>query len=106
MYNCGAPLDCRRSASTPFLQTKLTQILRRNMKLLRMLGIALVAVAAVGVASAQSWTPVQHVPVPAGAIALLTDGRVLVHEEQSNAGTWYTLTPDINGHYETGTWTL
>ncbi|MFZ0794057.1 MAG: hypothetical protein WAM65_09815 [Candidatus Korobacteraceae bacterium] len=70
-----------------------------------MLGIALVAVAAVGVASAQSWTPVQNVPIPAGAIALLTDGRVLVHEEQSNAGTWYTLTPDINGHYETGTWT-
>ena len=75
------------------------------MKLLRMLGIALVAVAAVGVASAQSWTPVQNVPIPAGAIALLTDGRVMVHEEQSNAGTWYILTPDINGHYETGTWT-
>ncbi|MFZ0794492.1 MAG: hypothetical protein WAM65_12005 [Candidatus Korobacteraceae bacterium] len=70
-----------------------------------MLGIALVAVAAVGVASAQSWTPVQNVPIPAGAIALLTDGRVMVHEEQSNAGTWYILTPDINGHYETGTWT-
>ena len=51
------------------------------MKLLRMLGIALIAVAAVGVASAQSWQPVTEVPGyfgAAGAIALLTDGRILV----------------------------
>ena len=75
------------------------------MKLLRMLGIALVALAAVSAASAQSWTPVQNVPVNAGAIALLTDGRVLVHEEQNDSANWYTLTPDSNGHYETGTWT-
>jgi hypothetical protein len=76
------------------------------MKLLRMLGIALVAVAAVSLASAQSWTPVQNVPnVGFGAMALLTDGRVLLHEEQSGASNWYTLTPDINGQYATGTWT-
>ena len=81
------------------------------MKLLRMLGIALVAVAAVGVASAQSWTPVTALPGSfgaAGAMALLTDGRVLVHDESGNSGTWgnwWTLTPDINGNYATGTWT-
>jgi len=81
------------------------------MKLLRMLGIALVAVAAVGVVSAQSWQPVTALPGNfggAGAMALLTDGRVLVHDESGNSGTWgnwWTLTPDINGNYATGTWT-
>ncbi|MGA3318431.1 MAG: hypothetical protein ABSC64_18585 [Candidatus Korobacteraceae bacterium] len=42
-----------------------------------------------------------------GAIALLTDGRVLVHDESINTqtwGNWWTLTPDINGDYATGTW--
>jgi hypothetical protein len=79
------------------------------MKLLRMLGIALVAVAVVAVASAQSWQAVNNVPnIGAGAMALLTDGRVLVHDESGNPGTWgnwWTLTPDINGNYATGTWT-
>lgn len=73
-------------------------------------GSALIVVCATIAASAQSqWTPVQHVPnIGAGAIALLTDGRVLVHDESGNPGTWqnwWTLTPDINGRYETGTWT-
>jgi hypothetical protein len=82
------------------------------MKLLRMLGIALVVVAAVGAASAQSqWTPVTALPGNfggAGAMALLTDGRVLVHDESGNNGTWgnwWTLTPNINGSYANGTWT-
>jgi len=77
------------------------------MKLLRMLGIAAVALAAVSAVHAQSWTPVQNVPnIGAGAMALLTDGRVLVHDESGNNWqAWYTLTPDANGHYETGTWT-
>ncbi|MGB8887012.1 MAG: hypothetical protein WCC87_09840 [Candidatus Korobacteraceae bacterium] len=61
-------------------------------------------------ASAQTWTPVQNVPnIGAGAVALLTDGRVLVHDESGNPGTWqnwWTLTPNIaNGDYATGTWT-
>jgi hypothetical protein len=80
------------------------------MKLLRMLGIALIVLAAVGAASAQSqWQAVQHVPnIGAGAMALLTDGRVLVHDESGNSGTWtnwWTLTPDSTGNYATGTWT-
>ncbi len=46
------------------------------MKLLRMLGIALLAVCAADAAYAQSqWQPVQNVPnIGAGAMALLTDG--------------------------------
>ena len=80
------------------------------MKPLRMLGFAALALcAALGVASAQTWTPVNNVPgIGAGAVALLTDGRVLVHDESGNNGTWgnwWTLTPDINGNYATGTWT-
>ncbi len=80
------------------------------MKHLRMLAIATIVVCAASAALAQSqWTPVHNVPnIGAGAVALLTDGRVLVHDESGNPGTWqnwWTLTPDINGHYETGTWT-
>lgn len=80
------------------------------MKFSRMLGIALGAASlAVGSASAQSWTPVNNVPnIGAGAIQLLTDGRVLVHDESGNPGTWgnwWTLTPDNTGSYANGTWT-
>ncbi len=76
----------------------------------RMLGISLIILVAVCAAGAQSqWTPVQNVPnIGAGAVALLTDGRLLVHDESGNSGTWgnwWTLTPDINGNYATGTWT-
>ena len=42
-------------------------------------------------------------------MALLTDGRVLVHDESGNTHlswtNWWTLTPDANGNYATGTWT-
>lgn len=50
-----------------------------------------------------------------GAMLLLTDGRVLVHEEPNcnpgsgcvgkDYGAWYTLTPDKSGSYVNGTWT-
>lgn len=49
-----------------------------------------------------------------GIMLLLTDGRVLVHEEPNCSGTgcvgkdytaWYTLTPDSTGSYINGTWT-
>lgn len=49
-----------------------------------------------------------------GAMLLLTDGRVLVHEEPNcsasstcvgtSYSTWYTLTPDKTGSYINGTW--
>jgi hypothetical protein len=79
------------------------------MNLLRMLGITLLVLAEVVAARAQSqWQPVNNVPdIGAGAIALLTDGRILVHDESGHNGTWgnwWTLTPDINGNYATGTW--
>jgi hypothetical protein len=50
-------------------------------------------------------------PVSVGSMLLLTDGRVLVHSEPNCTGckgdytTWYTLTPDANGNYVSGTWT-
>jgi hypothetical protein len=73
-----------------------------------MLGIALGAALAVGSASAQSWSPVHNVPnIGAGAMQLLTDGRVLIHDESGNTGTWgnwWTLTPDNTGNYANGTW--
>lgn len=83
--------------------------LRETMKFFRLLALAVAALLTASLIHAQTWTPVQNVPpnFTAGAIALLTDGRVLVHEEGTagDFGIWYTLTPDINGHYETGTWT-
>jgi len=52
-------------------------------------------------------------PASLGAMVLLTDGRVMVHEEPNCSGTgcsgmdftaWYVLTPDVNGSYINGTW--
>lgn len=57
-------------------------------------------------AGAQTWTPVTQ-PYPgsgAGSAFLLTDGTVMVHQEQDNGDHWYKLTPDINGSYANGTW--
>jgi len=57
--------------------------------------------------SAQSWTPVKkkYPGAGAGAAVLLTDGSVMVHQEQTSDDAWYKLTPDINGSYANGTWT-
>ena len=79
------------------------------MKSLRMLPFATLLLCA-ALASAQSpWQPVHNVPnIGAGAMALLTDGSVMVHDESGNAGTWgnwWKLQPDINGDYANGTWT-
>lgn len=81
------------------------------MKLMRMLGIAMIAVCAVNAATAQShWTRLQNSPpVNVGAMLLLTDGTVIAHEENDQNGNvatlaWYKLTPDINGSYVNGTW--
>ncbi|HKB99622.1 MAG TPA: hypothetical protein VKD23_12635, partial [Terriglobales bacterium] len=61
------------------------------------------------------WTKLNNAPpVSVGAILLLTDGRVLAHEEPNCGGTgcsgmdytaWYILTPDSTGSYINGTWT-
>ena len=75
----------------------------------------LLVVGLVGTAAGQTWTPLNNkAPVSMGAMLLLTDGRVLVHEEPNCSGTgcvgtsysnWYTLTPDVTGSYVNGTWT-
>jgi hypothetical protein len=89
------------------------------MKLLSLVVLRAVAclavVGSVAIANCQTWTPVTTAPpVSLGAMMLLTDGRVLLHEEPNCSGSsckgkdytaWYTLTPDINGNYVTGTWT-
>ncbi len=42
---------------------------------------------------------------PAGATMLLTDGTIIVHEEQNGGERhWYKLTPDAFGSYVNGTW--
>ena len=76
------------------------------MKMLRKFGISLLAMLAlVGIASAQKWQPLTHpATFQAGALALLTDGTVLIHEEQDNfPQKWYKLTPDNTGSYVNGT---
>jgi Kelch motif protein len=49
-------------------------------------------------------------PANAGTMLLLTDGRVLCHDEPnsgavSGSNRWYTLTPNSSGDYQAGTWT-
>src|SRR5438270_4716781 len=64
--------------------------------------------------TAPFWTKLNNAPpVSLGAMLLLTDGRILFHEEPNCSGTgcsgmdftaWYILTPDANGSYVNGTW--
>ena len=76
------------------------------MQRLKEFGISLLAVLALaGIASAQKWQPLKTQPsFPVGATALLTDGTVLLHEEQDGTPQkWYKLTPDNTGSYINGT---
>ena len=65
--------------------------------------------------SGPHWTKLNNAPpVSLGAMLLLTDGRILAHEEPNcNIGpncagfdftAWYALTPDASGSYINGTW--
>jgi len=75
------------------------------MKFARIFGIAVLAMTLVGIASAQSWTPVTPAPNLIGPLLQLRDGRILAHSDQGgNANQWYILAPDTNGKYETGSW--
>ncbi len=67
----------------------------------------------VNTAATQSqWTPLtnqlctgNNPCFPAGVTMLLTDGTVIVHEEQDGGEqNWYKLTPDAFGSYVNGTW--
>jgi hypothetical protein len=76
------------------------------MKMLQKLGSSLLALSVfAGIASAQKWQNLKHEPsFPVGAIALLTDGTVLLHVEQNGPPQdWYKLTPDNTGSYINGT---
>jgi hypothetical protein len=77
------------------------------MKIVHILAVSLLLLAVgVGNATAQTWQALKNkAPFTAGAALLLTDGRVLVHSEQSNTSNWWTLTPDNTGSYVNGTWT-
>ena len=87
---------------------KLSPVFAVTLACLLVIGLA-------GIADAQTWTPMTTAPpVSFGAAFLLTDGRVLLHEEPNCGGStckgkdytaWYTLTPDINGNYANGTYT-
>jgi flagellar hook assembly protein FlgD len=75
------------------------------MKMLNKFGTTLLALLAfASVASAQKWQPLKTPPsFPVGAIGLLSDGTVLLHEEQdSTPQKWYKLTPDSSGSYVNG----
>lgn len=76
------------------------------MRLRNILGIVVVCVLGLSLASAQSWTPLSNAPgVNVGVMVQLRDGRILVHEEQSgNSQNWHILTPDSTGSYVNGTW--
>ena len=46
-------------------------------------------------------------PFIAGAMLLLTDGTVMVHDQgakNNGSSNWWRLTPDVNGSYLNGTW--
>jgi hypothetical protein len=78
------------------------------MKSFQELGITSVLLALVSFADAQSWTRVTPTSTPdasLGAMLLLTDGTVMVHEDNGNPANWYKLTPDAYGSYVNGTWT-
>ncbi len=75
------------------------------MKMFQKIGISLFALFVLaGFASAQKWTPLKNQPnFQPGAMALLTDGTVLIHEEQdNNPQKWFKLTPDNTGSYING----
>ena len=53
---------------------------------------------------AASWTPLNNVaPSGAGTMMLLTDGTVMV--EENDIIHWMRLTPDAQGNYINGDWT-
>ena len=75
------------------------------MKVFRIIGTVMLAMTLIGIANAQSWTAVTPAPIAIGPMLQLRDGRILAHSDQGgNANSWYILTPDSQGKYETGTW--
>src|SRR6202049_2387730 len=83
-----------------------------NLKVLRVLGFALVVLLVSGIAHAQTpagtWQPLKNAPpFSPGTALLLTDGTIMVEDYGSGGGSqhWWRLTPDNTGNYVNGTWT-
>lgn len=82
------------------------------MKVVRILGVALLALACVSAFAqepftAGTWTKVTNAPPSAVAHAMvLSDGCVLINSFffSSHSDPWYTLCPDSTGSYVNGTW--
>ena len=82
------------------------------MKTLRMTVVLSGLIFAAGVATCQTWQPLNNQPTfSPGAVLLLTDGTVLAHSEpncltctSTDYSSWYKLTPDSSGSYVNGTW--
>lgn len=83
------------------------------MKVFRLLGVILLALACCSIAIAQTpftagtWTRVTptSTPIAGGHPQLLTDGSVLIlNNTCGTTGSWYRLVPDSSGNYVTGTW--
>ncbi|MEP6995216.1 MAG: hypothetical protein ABI968_11890 [Acidobacteriota bacterium] len=74
------------------------------MRTARSIGVVLALfLAGLGIAGAQTWTPLANQPpFGAGNPLLLTDGTVIAHN--TCAADWWRLTPDSGGSYVNGTW--
>jgi hypothetical protein len=73
----------------------------RTSKALATFGLG--ALLGVGVAAAQTWTPLVNQPAFAASNQLLlTDGTVIAHNGCDR--DWWRLTPDASGSYVNGTW--
>jgi hypothetical protein len=107
---CGGGIQlCRFRLSKEQIRVRYAEQIFTKDKAMMFKTLALTFIASLawsGTAQAKSqWQPLNHQrSVPIGAIALLTDGTVLLHEEQdSNPQNWYQLTPDNTGSYVNGT---
>ncbi|MEP6769679.1 MAG: hypothetical protein ABJC61_13485 [Acidobacteriota bacterium] len=66
------------------------------------LGLAIL-VSTLGIAHAQTWSPLANQPpFSAGNPLLMTDGTVIAHD--TCTPNWWRLTPDNRGSYVNGTW--
>ena len=77
------------------------------MKSVKVLATVTLMLTLMGLASAQTWTPLKNPPgVNIGAMIQLRDGRVFAHQDDFSvtSNAWHILTPDKTGSYVNGTW--
>jgi hypothetical protein len=74
------------------------------MRVLRAIAVlSMLLVLALGITSAQTWTPLTNkAKIAASNPLLLSDGRVMMHDV--SALDWWALSPDSNGSYLNGKW--